>query len=203
MKAKILIVEDQFIEANNLKRILKKAGYTVCSIARSVKEALAIIEHESPELVLLDIQLDGLLSGIDLGNLLRERNIAFVYLSANSDANIVMEASATKPYGFLVKPFREKDVLVMLDVAWYLHQHQLEFMRVSGHASVPIAEKTNEFPEIIGKSECFMEVLDHVKIVAPSETSVLIQGESGTGKELIAMAIHRLSIRKKKCPDHC
>jgi two-component system response regulator HydG len=195
MKAKILIVEDQFIEANNLKLILKKAGYTVCSIARSVKEALTVIEEEKPELVLLDIQLKGKLTGIDLANILRERNIAFVFLSANSDEAILKEASATKPYGFLVKPFREKDVLVMLDVAWYLHQHQLELMQLN---DLPVASsgKTNEFPEIIGTSEPFRKVLEHIKIVAPSETSVLIQGESGTGKELIAMAIHRLSLRK-------
>lgn len=196
MKAKILIVEDQFIEANNLKLILKKAAYTVCSIARSVKEALIIIDKEKPELVLLDIQLDGLLTGIDLANILRERNIAFVFLSANSDETILKAASATKPYGFLVKPFREKDVLVMLDVAWYLHQHHLEFMKTGDQKAVADSKKSLEFPEIIGKSECFLEVLDHVKIVAPSETSVLIQGESGTGKELIAQAIHRTSSRK-------
>jgi len=196
MKAKILIVEDQFIEANNLKLILKKADYNVCSIARSVKEALTIIEEEKPELVLLDIQLEGKLTGIDLANSLRNRNIAFVFLSANSDEAILKEASATKPYGFLVKPFREKDVLVMLDVAWYLHQHQLELMQLSDQTSAGSNGKTNDFPEIIGTSEPFLKMLEHIKIVAPSETSVLIQGESGTGKELIAMAIHRLSLRK-------
>ena len=66
MNAKILIVEDQFIEANNLQMILERAGYQVCTIARSVPIALRIIENENPEMVLLDIHLQGDLTGIDL-----------------------------------------------------------------------------------------------------------------------------------------
>ncbi|HMG08121.1 MAG TPA: response regulator, partial [Mucilaginibacter sp.] len=66
MKAKILIVEDQFVEANNLRLMLEHAGYKVCTIARSVPVALKIIEKECPELVLLDIMLQGELTGIDL-----------------------------------------------------------------------------------------------------------------------------------------
>src|ERR1700733_13483981 len=124
MKAKILIVEDQFIEANNLKLILKKAGYLVCSIARSVPEALKIIEKENPDLVLLDIQLQGNLTGIDLARILKDKNITFVFLSANSDKQILDAAKSTKPYGFLVKPFREKDVLIMLDIAFCMHQEK-------------------------------------------------------------------------------
>jgi len=111
MKAKILIVEDQFIEANNLKIILKKAGYLVCPLASSVPGALKIIENEKPDLVLLDIYLDGKLTGIDLAKYLREKNIAFVFLSANSTKETLDEAKVTRPYGFLVKPFREKDIL--------------------------------------------------------------------------------------------
>src|SRR5258707_2278452 len=121
MNTRVLIVEDQFIEADNLRSILRKAGYLVCKIARSVDESLQIIENEKPDIVLLDIQLKGALTGIDLAKILREKNIAFVYLSANSNKQILDAAKATKPYGFLVKPFREKDVLVMLDVAGYLH----------------------------------------------------------------------------------
>src|SRR5579859_4171434 len=126
MNTKILIVEDQFIEANNLELILKKAGYRICPVARSVQEALKIIGQETPDLVLLDIMLRGPLTGIDLAKTLKKENIAFVYLSANSNKKIFTEAKSTKPYGFLVKPFREKDVLVMLEVASYLHQQEKE-----------------------------------------------------------------------------
>ncbi|MBT1685621.1 sigma 54-interacting transcriptional regulator [Dawidia soli] len=126
MRDKVLIVEDQFIEANDLQLMLEKAGYQVTGIARSVQQALELIGQEKPSLVLLDIYLKGKLTGIDLAKQLREENIAFVYLSANSNQDVLAEAKATQPYGFLVKPFREKDVLAALEIARYRHEHSLE-----------------------------------------------------------------------------
>jgi DNA-binding NtrC family response regulator len=196
MNTKILIVEDQFIEANNLRSILRKAGYIVCKMARSVPEALQIIEEEKPDLVLLDIMLKGPLTGIDLAKTLKEKNIAFVYLSANSNKQVLDAAKATRPYGFLVKPFREKDVLVMLDVAWYLHR-QNQVLTGNPRPSAGNSKQA-DFKEIIGSCNGMQEVLDNVKIVGTSDISVLILGESGTGKELIAQSIHRLSERKQK-----
>jgi len=198
MKKKILIVEDQFIEANNLQMILEKEGYRVCAIARSVPIALEIIESEKPDLVLLDIFLQGNLTGIDLARKLREKDIGFVYLSANSNKKTLDEAKITRPYGFLVKPFREKDILVTLDIAWYLHEQYLAskqtrehiLNRPPNHSGIP------EFRNIIGNSRSLKTLLDSVLMVAPSETSVLLLGESGTGKEKIAECIHGLSPRK-------
>ncbi|SHK94239.1 DNA-binding transcriptional response regulator, NtrC family, contains REC, AAA-type ATPase, and a Fis-type DNA-binding domains [Chitinophaga jiangningensis] len=196
MNTKILIVEDQFIEADNLRGILRGAGYIVCKIARSVPEALQIIEEEKPSLVLVDIYLKGPLTGIDLAKTLRERHIAFVYLSANSNKQTLDAAKATRPYGFLVKPFREKDVLVMLDVAWYLHRQDHGLSEPSKDISKNT--KAADFREIIGESDCMKEVMKNVHIVGGSDISVLILGESGTGKELIARSIHQLSERKQK-----
>ena len=103
---------------------------------------------------------------------MRKQNIAFVFLSANSDEKILNAAKATKPYGFLVKPFRERDVLVTLDVAWYLHQHGLEASsQQTGNDVLPQLEKS-DFPAIIGSSAIFLEVLNNVKIVSASEVSV-------------------------------
>jgi len=203
MNTRLLIVEDQFIEANNLRIILRKAGYVVCTIARSVREALVIIEKEKPDLVLLDIHLKGVLTGIDLAKVLQDKNIAFVYLSANSNKQILDAAKATKPYGFLVKPFREKDVLVMLDVAWYLHRQNQESVMHSKPSAGSLPG--DEFKEIVGQSQSMRVVLEHVKIVGASNISVLILGESGTGKELVAQCIHRISPRKLKpfVPVNC
>jgi DNA-binding NtrC family response regulator len=199
MKAKILIVEDQFIEANSLRIILKKAGYSVLPIAHSVDDALQILAHRKPEIVFLDIRLEGPLTGIDLARSLKKMNIAFVYLSANSDKQVLDAAIATKPYGFLVKPFREKDVLVMLDVASYLHKNEQESADLRHKLEViPLPAPGDELPAVIGQSPNFLEVLKNARIVGPSDTSVLILGESGTGKELIAQTIHQLSNRRKK-----
>jgi len=123
---KVLIVEDQFVEANDLQLMLKKAGYDVCGIARSVTIAQEMIKKERPDLVLLDIFLKGKETGIDLAKQLGKENIAFVYLSANSNEEVLNAAKATEPYGFLVKPFREKDLLIMLEIARYRHEHSIE-----------------------------------------------------------------------------
>jgi two-component system response regulator HydG len=191
-----MIIEDQFIEADNLRSILRKAGYYVCKIARSVNEGLQIIENEKPDLVLLDIRLKGELTGIDLAKILGDKNIAFVYLSANSNKQIIDTAKATKPYSFLVKPFRKKNVLVMLDVAWYLHRQNQGSINKAKLSAGNLAD--NGFKEIVGTSDSMCEVLENVKIVGTSDISVLILGESGTGKELIAQSIHRVSSRKLK-----
>src|SRR5437868_281159 len=122
----ILIVEDEFIVADDLQLTLEHAGYEVCNIADSVVEAREMIKKKKPGLVLLDIHLKGKLKGIELAKELKEENIAFVYLSANSNRQILEAAKATEPYGFLVKPFREKDLLVTLDIAFYRHEHSLE-----------------------------------------------------------------------------
>jgi len=129
MNEKVLIVEDQFVEADYLRMMLIKAGYQVCAIARSVTEAQQIIKEESPKLVLLDIFLKGNLTGIDLAKQLKEDTIPFIYLSANSNEEVLTAAKATEPYGFLVKPFREKDLLVSLEIAFYLHAQSVKVRR--------------------------------------------------------------------------
>lgn len=126
MKEKILIVEDEFVVANDLQLTLEKAGYTVCGIAASVQEAKQLIGEEKPSLVLLDIHLKESLSGIDLAKDLKESNIGFIFLSANSNQQTLEAAKATEPFGFLVKPYREKDLLVTLDIARYRQEYGLE-----------------------------------------------------------------------------
>ncbi|ADB39677.1 sigma 54-interacting response regulator [Spirosoma linguale] len=126
MSTRILIVEDEFVVANSLRILLRQAGYHVSGIATSAEEAYAILQKDKPHLVLLDIRLNGSESGIDLARKLKAEHIAFVYLSANSSQKVLEEAKKTEPYGFLVKPFREKDLLVALDIALYLHKNRLE-----------------------------------------------------------------------------
>ncbi|MHA3789435.1 sigma 54-interacting transcriptional regulator [Flavobacterium hauense] len=126
MEEKVLIVEDQFVEAHDLKLMLQKEGYKVCGIARDVPTALSLIRKEKPGLVLVDIFLQGTATGIDLAHTLKEEGIAFIYTSANSNREVLEAAKKTEPYGFLVKPYREKDLLVTLEIARYRHQNSNE-----------------------------------------------------------------------------
>ena len=126
MNLKVLIVEDEFVTAHALRLLLEEAGYAVVGIASSVIEADEYLKRQHPDIVLLDIRLEGKQSGIDLAKQLQEENIPFVYLSANSSQKVLEEAKKTEPYGFLVKPYREKDVLVALDIAHYRHKNSFE-----------------------------------------------------------------------------
>src|SRR6187551_2720261 len=122
----ILIVEDEFVVANTLRLLLEKAGYTIMGVAMSGSEAVEHLNKQKPDMVLLDIFLQGDQTGIEFSDRLTEANIPFIYISANSNQQVIEEAKATRPYGFIVKPFREKDVLVTLEMALHRHAHSVE-----------------------------------------------------------------------------
>ncbi|MFB0497199.1 two-component system response regulator HydG [Mucilaginibacter sp. OAE612] len=197
-KAKILIVEDQYMEANNLEVMLRRADYRVCTVARSVSAAVKIIEQEGPDLVLLDIQLKGRLNGIDLAKLLSRKNIAFIYLSGNSKQQFLDAAKITRPYGFLAKPYREKDILIMLEVALYAHQENLYLTKQRLDATADRNMDNQAFAGMIGQSDQIRALQQQMLRIASSDVSVMIFGESGTGKELIARHIHLLSTRARQ-----
>lgn len=193
MNEQILIVEDELIVASDLRLTLERAGYRICGIARSVIRAQEILKTVRPDIVLLDIYLKGDLTGIDLAAELNQRKIPFVYLSENCTNQVLEAAKLTQPYGFLIKPFREKDLLVTLDIARYRHDHQQEL-----RSNTIVVTSVPHFQGIIGNSQVMQHIFHLVRQVAPMDTSVLVLGETGTGKEGIANAIHQLSARKNK-----
>ncbi|TDN36761.1 response regulator [Hymenobacter sp. UV11] len=119
----VLLVEDEFIVADDLRRRLTKAGYQVLGMAATAAEARHLLADAPPTVVLLDIFLKGPESGLELATWLRERQIPFVFLSANLSDEVLAAANRTQPLGFLNKPFREKDVLAALELARYRHAH--------------------------------------------------------------------------------
>ncbi|KQT35568.1 Fis family transcriptional regulator [Chryseobacterium sp. Leaf405] len=191
MKEKILIVEDEFIVANDLKIMLKKAGYQVTGIASSVVQARKSIAEKKPDWVLLDIMLKGDLTGIDLAWELREINLPFLYISANTNQTTLEAVKETQPYGFMVKPFRERDLIVMLDIAKYRFD-------IEKNTEFQESEKYQQVEGIVGKSALLQDVIEKIRIVAPTDTSVLVVGESGTGKEKVAHSVHELSNRNSQ-----
>jgi DNA-binding NtrC family response regulator len=162
MKENILIVEDEFIVANDLRIMLQKAGYNVCGIAPSVAKALDLIKAKNPDWILLDIFLQGTKTGIDLAGQLSEMRIPFIYISANTNQAILEAAKATEPYGFLVKPFREKDLLVMLDIAMYRHEQSKKF-NIQKIAGLP-----EQIEQIAAKADNREEKLKQVATVLQS-----------------------------------
>ena len=135
---RILIVEDEYIIANDLELILTEAGYSVTGVADSVAEALAFMEKQKPDIVLLDIYLKGRETGIDLAKRLEELSIPFIYISANDNRSVLEAVKATQPIGYIVKPFREKDILTTLEISRYRHAHSVE-MKLREEKALQIA----------------------------------------------------------------
>lgn len=134
----ILIVEDEYIIANDLELILVEAGYPVIGVADSVAEALALMDQQKPDIVLLDIYLKGKETGIDLAKQLEDRSIPFIYISANDNKSVLEAVKATQPIGYIVKPFREKDILTTLEISRYRHAHSVE-MKLREEKALQIA----------------------------------------------------------------
>jgi len=115
---RLFIVEDSPVAAADMKRILKGLGYEVAGIAGDGAEAIARCAAAAPDLVLMDVRLPGAMNGIEAAAAIGERiRVPVVYMSAYSDREIIEEIQHSCPYGFIVKPFREKDILVAIETA--------------------------------------------------------------------------------------
>jgi PAS domain S-box-containing protein len=126
-KKKILIVEDEKIVALDLRSILTSVGYSVVGEAASGKQAVTAAGELKPDIILMDIALKGAMTGIDAAKIIIERHdIPIIFLTANSDEQTLERARQTDAFGYILKPFDERDVRTTLDMALYKHQAQKE-----------------------------------------------------------------------------
>lgn len=123
-RKQVLIVEDESVVAMDLASSLQELGYGVAGQAQSAEQAIAKIEQTRPDLVLMDIQLKGVSDGITAAGTIRERwDIPVVFVTANTNSEVIERAKASGPYGFLSKPFRPRELDATLSIA--LNQHKL------------------------------------------------------------------------------
>ncbi|MCZ7402758.1 MAG: response regulator [Candidatus Methanoperedens sp.] len=123
----ILVVEDEIIVADYIRKSLQNMGYSVPSIVSSGENAIKEIEKNNPDLVLMDIVLEGKMDGIEAAEIIRSRfNIPVVYLTANSEENILERAKITEPFGYIIKPFNERDLRTNIEIALYKHKMERE-----------------------------------------------------------------------------
>jgi PAS domain S-box-containing protein len=121
-KSRVLVVEDERIVAQDIKNCLEKIGYAVPSVVSSGVEALLEVEKTSPDIVLMDIVLKGKLSGIETVEKMRQvNNVPVVYLTAYADAGTLERAKLTEPYGYILKPFEERELQSIIEMALYKH----------------------------------------------------------------------------------
>jgi len=130
-KARILVVEDESLLAEDIQERLKNLGYEVAAVAHSGEEALAGVAAAQPDLVLMDIRLKGKMDGIDTARVVRERfNLPVVYLTGEADTATLERAKATEPLGYLLKPIDEKRLHSTVEIALYKHKMDQRLRRI-------------------------------------------------------------------------
>lgn len=129
-KIKVLIVEDETIVAKDIQNILSGLGYSVVSIVSSGEKALSEVEKHMPNLVLMDIMLKGDMTGIQSAEIIRERyDIPVVFLTAYADENTIEKAKSAIPYGYIIKPFKEKELETTIEMAINKHMNDMELKK--------------------------------------------------------------------------
>lgn len=121
-KQKILIIEEEVIIAVNIQNELEKKGYDVCDIGISANEAVSLTEKHNPDLILIDIILDGEKDGITpVEEIKKKHDIPIVYITAHSDDKQLQRAKKTGPNGYLIKPIKQEELLSTIEIALYKH----------------------------------------------------------------------------------
>jgi two-component system, response regulator PdtaR len=124
---KIMIVEDEKITAMDMQRTLSKMGYTVCGTASSGREAINQAESLLPDVILMDITLQGDMDGVEAADRIKTRfDIPVIYLTAHADNGTVDRAKESEPYSYLLKPFRERELNIAIEMALYKHKMEQE-----------------------------------------------------------------------------
>ena len=131
--ARIFVVEDEFIIAEDIQESLTDMGYSVCGLASFGEDAVEKVGKKRPDLVLMDIFLKGDMDGITTADKVRSLfNIPVVYLTAYANDAILERAKVTGPFGYLIKPFTDRELRAAIEMAIYKHNMEQEKERNLG-----------------------------------------------------------------------
>ena len=183
-QATILVVEDEGIVAQEIKSRLEKSGYTVCAVAHDGETAVTQAGQMHPDLVLMDIRLKGGMDGIEAAGIIGERfGIPVVYLTAYTDPATLERAKVQEPFGYVVKPFETRSLMVSIEIA--LHRHRSESERIYREklqavletAGAICHELNQPMMAISGHTELLMETLDSGDPIFPKIEKIKSQVE--------------------------
>ena len=187
----ILIVDDDSEVRALLDELLRGEGYKV-RVAKTGAEALASVEKDQPDLVMMDIKLPDQ-DGIALLRTLKQghSDMEVIVMTAYGGSSTAIKAMERGAYDYVTKPFELEDLLATLKRVF---EHAELASEVSA-LRLELGKSAAERERIVGSSRPMLEVYKLIGKVAASDATVLISGESGTGKELVAEALHRASKR--------
>jgi two-component system response regulator PilR (NtrC family) len=192
-RPKILVVDDEPSMREMLRIVLRRDGYDV-TVAANGKQALDILQRERVDLLLSDIRMPDL-SGVEVLRAAKETNrdlVAFM-MTAYASTDSAVEAMRLGAVDYFTKPFS------MDEMRLKVRQH-LETLRIKQENVLlkRALNTSNEFCNIIGRSEAMLELFKMIETIAKTNSTVLITGESGTGKDLVARAVHYNSLRRER-----
>ena len=188
----VLIIDDESGILDSLRILLKGEGF-VPHIALGGKAGLDRIEAMTPDIILTDIRMPNV-TGVDILAAARAKDpdLPVILMTAQATLQSAMQAVNQGAYYYLQKPFRNDELVAILKRAAEHRNLKIENKSLRQE----IKRRDGGDHRAVGKSKSWLEVLRLAEMVAPTDSTVLIQGESGTGKEVIARYIHDLSARK-------
>jgi DNA-binding NtrC family response regulator len=189
--ARILVIDDEESIRDSMSLVLRKEGYRVGSAA-SGQEGLNLFSTQAFQVVFVDLKLPGT-TGLDVLSRIKEVDpeAPVIIITGYASIESAVEAMKRGAFDYMTKPFTPEEVRVITRKA--LESRRLLFENISLRREL---EAKTEFELVVGTSRAIAQVLDVVRRVSPTESTILITGESGTGKELIAREIHRHSLRQ-------
>jgi DNA-binding NtrC family response regulator len=191
--ARLLIIDDEPDSSEFLKVLVEPRGYLVRT-ASNAAEARQVLQTWQPEIVLMDLVLPDA-DGLDLLREFKEASPESQVIMVTGYASVTkaVEAMRSGAFTFIEKPVEPEVVLAMLEKAGEKFELSAENRRLREE----LREHTT-FANIVARSDSMRQLFHMIKMVAPTDASVLIQGENGTGKELVGTAIHEHSTRKDR-----
>ena len=192
-RLRVLIVDDEEDTVQALNIGLKDTGYLIKTTTK-FNEAINILRSEEMDVVVTDLKLkDG--NGLEILNFVQENglNISVIIITAYGSVESAVEAIRGGAYDYLVKPFRISELKKLLT-----RLNETILLRRENELLKQRLKAAPEIPKLIGVNPKFRQLLDLVKQIAPSKSTILIVGETGTGKEMIAQTIHGYSNRSGK-----
>lgn len=141
----LMLVEDENLVALDLMHRLTGLGYAIAAWVTSGDEAVAQAVETRPDLVLMDIQLNGQMDGVEAAEQIQTQcNIPVIYLTAYLDEKTVQRAKVSAPFGYLVKPIDKRELSMVIEMALYRHRFQQELEQYRDHLEELVAERTAE-----------------------------------------------------------
>lgn len=144
-KERILIVEDEILVAQSLNQILVRLGYEVVGITTSGEDAIKYSHQFNPDLILMDILLNGELDGIQTAQEIHSYiKIPIIYLTALSDQETLQRAKVSDPFGYLVKPFNERELHAAIEMGLYRHKTEAKLQKHQEILEEKVVERTSQ-----------------------------------------------------------